>query len=326
MSEDKELNPATSEVPATTQEAAVKPAKAAETNDPAYIIDGILPAHEIHLMGGPSGAGKTTLCFQMLWDIRHNEPVFGLNSHSVPMCYVACDRSKEATERTLQRMRVEVDFPILSLVPLGIAAYNIEYVIEAALKLEPNTRLLVIDAIGSLVPGGKINDYRAVLMFLTKVSALCHKHHITILAMGHSTKVKEGEDFKNARQKFLGSVAWGGFSETMFYIEPANPEDVRDTTRQVLVLPRNGECLDLQYMFNKEGRLIPVGDVNADLVLDTQLLKVDYEALIPTKQLLLWAEESGIPKRTAERWITEAVKGCKLTQVKKGFYKRCRVS
>jgi len=294
--------------------------------DPEYIIDEILPAHEVHLVGGPSGAGKTSLTMQLLKDLRLNQLIFGKQSHSVPLVYVACDRSLEATKRTITRLGVTLDFPIISLIGSGIKR-DIDNVVSNALRLEPNMRLLVIDAIGALTPGGKINDYQVVGDFLIHCSEICRAKGITVKGLGHSTKVKEGEDFKNPRQKFLGSVAWGGFSETMIYIEPSDPSNPTDPNRTIMVLPRNSPSLVLEYAFDQLGRLVPAGDISADLTLDVNLLKVPEGVPITTPQILEWAKPAGIPKRTVERWISDAIKSGKLERVEgrqRGCYRRPR--
>lgn len=36
--------------------------------DDEFIIDSILPKYELHLIGGPPGAGKTTWLFQFIED------------------------------------------------------------------------------------------------------------------------------------------------------------------------------------------------------------------------------------------------------------------
>jgi RecA-family ATPase len=289
-------------------------------SDPEYIIDNIMPAHEIHLLGGPSGAGKTTLAFQMIRDIREGRPVFGYATHSIPICYVSCDRSSASAVRTAARVGVN-DIPTI-IAKRGHR--NIRQVIEDAKALVPNLRLLVIDAIGVLVPGGKINDYGAVMDFLGYCTELCELHHITILAMGHATKTKEGEGFIDPRHKFLGSVAWGGSSDTMLYIESSNPKDPDDPSRRIIVLPRNYPASVLAYTFNNRGHLIPVTEADDELTLDVKLLNVQLGVEVTTSTITGW----GFPasRSTINRWILDAVRTGKLEQVKKGVYRRPRPS
>jgi len=293
-------------------------------SDPEYIIDNIMPAHEIHLLGGPSGAGKTTLVYQMLYEMKIGSPVFGYASHPVPTCYIGCDRSLASGQRTLSRIGVNLHLPTISLINDGVL-FKIDAVVAAALRKVPDCRLIIIDAIGSLVDDGKLSDYRKVQSLLCDATRECQYKHLTMLGLGHTAKVREGEQFKNPRERFLGSVAWGGFSDTMFCIEPTNPEDPRDPGRKVLVLPRNSASLAFDYAFDATGRLVQTQELDTELTLDVNLLKVASGAELTTATIFAWAGE-GAAKRSVERWIAEAIQQGKLERVRRGIYKRPSVN
>ena len=285
------------------------------SDDPEYIIDDIMPAHEIHLLGGPSGAGKTTLAFQMIMDIRSGRPVFGHDSHPVPICYASCDRSSDSAVRTASRVGVNINIPT---VIARRGHRTIRQVIDAAKELVPGLRLLVIDAIGTLVPCGKINDYGTVMDFLGYCTELCEQHHITILAMGHATKTREGEGFIRPRHKFLGSVA-SASCDTMFYIESPNPQDPDDPSRRIIVLPRNYPSCVLAYTFNALGRLIEISQADEELTLDVKILvRLPIGEEVTTATLY----ERGLPTphRTVDRWIAEAVQSSQLERAGRGHF------
>ena len=70
-----------------------------------FLIDGILPANEVHLLGVSSGSGKTTFTFQVfLAQWQKGEPLFGHQSNPVPYVYVSLDRSRSSVTRTLERL------------------------------------------------------------------------------------------------------------------------------------------------------------------------------------------------------------------------------
>src|SRR3990170_2740164 len=64
------------------------------------IIDTILPAREVSILAGASGAGKTTLVMQMLKSLQRNESVFGhVAQHHQRIGYIAADRNWKAYAR-----------------------------------------------------------------------------------------------------------------------------------------------------------------------------------------------------------------------------------
>lgn len=290
-----------------------------------YIISEIMPAREVHIIGGASGAGKTTLLFQMIDQIEKSQPVFGRKSFPLPSCYVACDRSEASLDRTLERMGLKLNISRISLVE-NRGLDTIRAVVDAAFKLEPLMKILYIDAMAVLVPQGKISDYKIVADFLAECGNYCVKRDITIVGLHHATKVKEGERFLNPRQRLLGSVAWGGFSETVILIEPKNPEDPTDDSRSVIVLPRNVSQEVYEFNFNSEGRLEELAPKESlKKLLDEKL----WPLLIPG-QLYRFEAVCGLAdsiklplaQRTIRRWLDDRQTEGKISKPQRGHY--CR--
>lgn len=288
-----------------------------------FLVDEILPAREVHLIGGASGSGKTTFLFQTIEQITNGQLVFGRQSHPAPSCYVACDRSTASIDRTLSRMNMTLAIPRLSLVENRLII-GINGVIGAAKRLVPDLRILYIDAMAVLVPDGKISDYKAVGDFLTHCTEQCNRHDLTMVGLHHATKVKEGERFLNPRQRLLGSVAWGGFSDTVMLVEPKNPEDPTDDTRSILLLPRNAGAESYDFHFNPQGRLqeSPAHESLSKLLDERlwpllqpgQLYKFEaIMALTETQKLL-------VTNRTVRRWLDEKLSEVKIERPKKGHY------
>lgn len=287
-----------------------------------FVVEGLLPRREIHLIGGPSGSGKTTLALEIIEDWRQGKKVFGYTSYPAPFCYVACDRSAASTARTLERIGLSPEtIPIVSLIDANIDEPDFTKVLALARSKVTECRVLLIDAIGVLCPNGKINDYGVVSRFLTRGTRLCNQQDITILGLGHSPKVKKGEAFENPRQRFLGSVAWGGFSDTMIFVEPAEPEDPADPNRKVILLPRNvrGETLD--YQFNDDGRLVCTTVEQTNFLLAQWLTKQADGQTFQTAFIVEEAGRKGVSRAVAFRWIKEQVEAGKLGKAGHGIYK-----
>lgn len=290
-----------------------------------YIIDEIMPAREVHLIGGASGSGKTTLLFQTIDLIEKGQPVFGRASHPMPACYVACDRSTASIERTLVRMGMTLDIPRLSLVENRLIG-NIRSVVDAARKLVPDLRLLYIDAMAVLVPQGKISDYKIVADFLADCGEQCARKDLTIVGLHHATKVKEGERFLNPRQRLLGSVAWGGFSETVILIEPKTPDDPTDDSRSIMVLPRNASQEVYDFNFNSEGRLEEMAPKESfRKLLDEKLWPLLVRGQAYRFEAICGLADSIRPvvaQRTIRRWLDDKQIEGRISKPMRGHY--CR--
>lgn len=289
-----------------------------EHKEPTYMHDKLYPSNEIHITAGPSGSGKTSLEGMYIEDWRKGKPIFGYRTFPAPFCYIACDRSLQSIHATLRRLDLPYkEWPIISLIDHH--ATNIPQILLLARKLVSDVRVLWIDGIHSICPEGKINDYSTVSNFLTNTTRLCQREDITIRAMGHATKVKKGEEFLNPRHRILGTVAWGGFSDTITLIDQADPENVTDSRRIVQLLPRNEEAQVLKYEI-VEGKLVQQTDVS-EMLLDRWVLTQTAGLEVTTEQIHAEGTKMNLSRATITRWIRQASDSGKLQKCGRGCYK-----
>jgi AAA domain len=307
-----------------------RPEMAAERE---WLIQDILPQREIHFVAGPSGAGKTTWLFQMLGDWSRGLPVFGKTSYPVPVAYISCDRSLDTTQRTIERATrgIGLDLPIFCANHMklklhgGKSVENLHRIVRTKCEQEglPPRRLLIYDGFASLCPDGKISDYNTVSTWLGDLADYCRDMDLTIIGLVHSTKTKKGEEFANPRQKILGSVAFAGFSETVFCVEPKSPEDPNDSRRYLYVLPRNSKEQRFLMAFDDAGRLVErseggSGEEGMDFVLES-FLTPGRE--FGTREFVAWAIRKNVPERTAERYLVRAVDRGEVRKLSQGKYR-----
>lgn len=262
-----------------------------------YLIDKILPAHEVHLFGGPSGAGKTRMLFQWLQEWQSKSSVMGFPAKKQPkLGYVAMDRTEPSVRETMDSIFRQ--FPIVmewrSLV--GLANLSAEILVKGYADFD----LLIIDGIASMVPDGKIIDYRVVAQFLASLSAACQKYDTTLLGILHSTKTKENETFLNPRQRIAGSVAWAAYSETIFMLDPIKPDNPEECQRKLFVLPRNAGEFTKLFRFNPSGRLEEVLD--AGLMESEQVvLGIIRTGTSDRREIVQLASQLGISRPSVDR-------------------------
>lgn len=263
--------------------------------------------------------------------------VFGCTSYPRPFVYISCDRSAQCATLTFSRVGIDPDsFPAISL-PETHRAFHLGSVVELAFSYDPKCEVIFIDGFATLVPDGKINDYRIIQRFLTDALHYCQDRNITIVGFVHATKVKEGEKFVNPRQRILGSVAWAGFSDTVILIEPSNPEDPSSGMRDVFLMPRNAKEDLLKYQLNDKGLFEPVDlihggpyEVNPSKSprtrvktdIDRMLDEVAVGEEITHRTICSWGSVIGISQSSVARWINRMCElGC-LIKIRHGLYRK----
>ena len=294
-------------------------------NDPSnWIIEGLMPSREVHLIGGPSGIGKSTWIFQALADWTQGKPIFGYKSNPGKFIYISCDRSDQSVDMTMDR--VEHKFPCFSVVNRKMVGKSYRDILKEALKMEPSAKLIIMDGMTSLCPGGKINDYQVVSIFLNSLTMFCIENNVAILGSVHTTKTKEGERILNPRQRIIGSTAWAAYSDTILIMDPADSTD--ESSKRILeVMPRNAKHVRKILQFSDAGRLEEVDEeapaqAGGEFLLEMFIDNLSFNEDIPGRILMDAARANGIKERTAERSIGKLVEDGKLERAGKGIYRR----
>lgn len=215
-----------------------------------YLIDPILPKHEISLLGGPSGAGKTRWLLDTLLQWEEGHDILGCPSYPVPWAYVSADRSLDSLERTLNDMNIPPKrIPLIPAWDLGLKWHEVLDRVEAT-----KAQLVVIEAFGSFVEPPA--NSRMVKDFLNTTARLIRRTGKTVIGVVESPKMKPHDRYENPRQRISGAAAWGHFSETIFLIEPLKSTDPGSPERVLYMCPRNGAGKVLGLTFDLQGHLI----------------------------------------------------------------------
>lgn len=227
-----------------------------------YLIDSIWPKRQIHLIGGPSGAGKTTLTFQILEDLAAGRDVFGHKSSPESLLYIATDRDDEETARTMDRMHIKPSFPCIGMSDKPEWSKRAErenkpeyvIVLEEIQKAYPQCKTIIWDGFSFMVDGDQ-NKNSDVSKFLRRIHAYIKRQNMTIIGIVNAAKQREDNKILNPRQRISGAAAWAHICNCIFIIEPATPEHPEDSTRNVWVCPRNQRDTKFQMIFTDEGLL-----------------------------------------------------------------------
>jgi hypothetical protein len=299
-----------------------------------YIVDQIFPSNEVHIIAGPSGSGKTRMLHQeFIPRLVAGSDVWGHQCRKPRKCvYFSLDRSIASIADTLRQMKLAPAATILSAInddiPLDIdSMYHIAeqyvpgvevFIIESFLRL-----FRVADDKKTMLQPGNINDYLQVSDFLTTLTRKCMQLGITLMCSTHTTKMRERDLIFSPRERLLGSVAWGAYSDTLVYIGPVKLQDEINNNRRLYIMPRNSAPAEFVYQFDQDGRLVETTQDANDSRLDKYLYEeVNDETEFTRQEVDNWAALQDISKQTVTRWLSNLVDAGYLERVVRGRYRK----
>jgi hypothetical protein len=218
---------------------------------PEFLIDKILPSREVHLLAGPSGAGKTRWLMHMLKNEWEKEiPILGHWSYPVPWCYVAADRSIESVKRTF--WDIDINPSTIDIIPAwGNDRKTLPQISDEIQKRQ--AKLAVIEGFTGFPDGVNPGSVRA---FLCSVQSWCDQDELTIIGVAESPKMKPQERYENPRQRISGCAAWAHYTETVMLLEPKDVRHPKLPERNLYICPRNAKSMEVGGNFDDTGKLI----------------------------------------------------------------------
>jgi hypothetical protein len=286
-----------------------------------WIIDQLFPSREVHIIAGPSGAGKTTWALQTLvWHWQKGEDVLGFKSYPVPWFYISSDRSLQSVHATMKRLGISSEeFMLTSAVDAGI--HDMTYVMKAMFKANPRPKLLYIDGLLNLLPD-KVhpNDNKSVCKWLADQTRRCQLEDITIIGSLHSPKMKRDEWYDNARQRISGGASWAGYADTIVLMELEDSSDpMKRDHRRLTILPRNHAEVVRHLVFTREGKLVDAEEDLRSALFDGFLLtKRQGETFSRETVALVMQTTPG----TVGTWLTQAEKVGLIESFERGKYRK----
>lgn len=302
-----------------------------------WLVEQILPAGEFHVIGGPSGGGKTTLIMQLVTDWTAGRPVFGYASYPRPFVYVSLDRGEKSLRRTLRRCGIDPDtFPYICPLSTTKPVLGFQDLVEHFVKPRfPEViaagGVIIIEGVTTLMPGaGKANDYTATFKFFSYLSAFCSETGISIIGVMHSPKMRESERYLNPRQRLMHSVAIGAIAETIILSEPSFESPIK-LDRIVTVLPRNAPEQEFRMRLDENGMHQPApveeaakvnkGELKASQKFDLHIAGLEVGTEFTTGNIL--EELSGdMSERTIKNGLVQAEADKRIERVSHGRWRK----
>jgi RecA-family ATPase len=288
-----------------------------------YLVDGLLPVNEVHVIAGETGAGKSTWLFDNFinpW--QHEKPVLGRKSHWLPYVIFVNDRSEAGMVRTLQRLGLHpTQFPIKSTITGGTS--TLLQKIEAFHDNNPALKVVFIE--GLHVGQKEGNDYGESSQMMQELNALCQKRKLTIIATTHISKANAQLGAAD-RTSIIGSSATPGMCETVFVLT----KQKKGGRVRLTVHPRNERAITQLYKWTDNGRLVETDDEEEQDRFVTYLNQLESE-MFKTEDVVQFYEkrfkvkrdtaQNEINRALKEKWIKRSIDE-QTGKVKKGYFKK----
>jgi hypothetical protein len=291
------------------------------TANPQYVIRDLFPSKQIHLIFGPAHSGKTTLMMQIMDDWRNGRDVFGYHSHPAPYCYASCTKQLPDVESHMRRIGLDpATIPHLSLQNTSSSRedFNIETLILKAKSLVPDLRVLWLEGLGTICPG-KITEVRDVTEFLRNLMSICRREHLTIIAEMTTVKAREGNSYSYAIDRLPGSNVWSDMTGSKIPIDLADPRDLTDINRIVVLVMRNRASRRLYAAFVDSG-LLAITDRLEVATMDSWLTQQPTPTQVTTKEIHKVGKSLGVSRSSITRWITDQHELGTLNPVSRGVW------
>ena len=202
----------------------------------------------VHLLGGPSGGGKTRWLIPML----HNQwskgqKVMGHKVYPCEWAYVPLDRMMASVEQSFETMGIK-PYQVNIIPALDAGMTRIGQILDAAEYYQ--AKLIVIEMFSYLLEGPHTPE--AIRDWMGAVGRMLHGTGMTIIGTMEAPKMKPKDFYKNPRQRISGHARWGHMAETVMLAEP----NFKDESKRIIgIYTRNDIAEEFDAKFDG-GRLV----------------------------------------------------------------------
>jgi hypothetical protein len=213
--------------------------------------EGWFPKGEVSLIGGSSGAGKTSWAMPLLEKIRKGVDIFGHTSKPRDYRVLLHDRSKKAMQRTVKSLGLSAE-AIDRVIRLTSAQQSRPpaEILEAAVEREPGVECWFIEGLDLWITDP--NKMEVVGPVIDGLQRIATRRNVTVLGTVGSPKQRGKDNKYFGRDSLFGSAALARKVETVVLMALNNDDDP-NSVRRCTVLPRNGRAETLFFEWKAEG-------------------------------------------------------------------------
>jgi len=213
--------------------------------------EGWFPKGEVSLVGGSSGAGKTSWAMPLLEKIRKGTDVYGHTSMPRDYRVLLHDRSKKAMQRTVKALGLPPE-SIRRVIRLSASQQSRPpaEILEGAIEREPGVDCWFIEGLDLWISDP--NKMEVVGPVIDGLQRIATRRNIAVLATVGSPKQRGKDNKYSGRDALFGSAALARKVETVVLMQLHDDNDP-NSIRRCTVLPRNGRAETLFFEWQSEG-------------------------------------------------------------------------
>lgn len=218
---------------------------------PEPMHEGWFPKGEVSLIGGSSGAGKTSWAMPLLEKIRKGTDVFEHTAKPRDYRVLLHDRSKKAMQRTVKALGLSRE-AIERVIRLSTAQQSRPpaEILEAAVEREPGVECWFIEGLDLWITDP--NKMEVVGPVIDGLQRIATRRDVAVLATVGSPKQRGKDNKYFGRDALFGSAALARKVETVVLMQLQDENDP-NSVRRCTVLPRNGRAETLFFEWQSEG-------------------------------------------------------------------------
>ena len=232
----------------------VKRAARAYVLMPREKYDGWFPTASVSVIGGASGAGKTSIMLAMLDAQRKRDTFLGHQGGGLSVAILYADRMSDDNDETLERLGLLGTPMAIDVLPLCWDGEAVLWVLNYLESLPQVPGVLLIEG-GDMLPSDS-SDLKTVAVMIRRFQEIASHYGMAIIfSVGAPKSTKEGKHVL-LRDRIFGSQIWGRMASTIATMSIPSDDDGTGDKRTMDVQHRNAgsEHFDLQYV---NGRLEP---------------------------------------------------------------------
>jgi RecA-family ATPase len=192
-----------------------------------FCVEELLPSAGFSILAGKPKGGKSTMARQLAVAVAKGRTFLGREVEQGTVFYLAIEEKQAEVTAHFRQLGVQEGDPLFTI--CGSVKKNESVArLEAALKINPGTKLVIIDTIFRFVGVKDSNDYIQVNNALEQLQQLARTYGPHIL-MVHHMKKRETEDPMDGA---LGSTAIAGAVDTYIALKVNKAGQRTISTRQ----------------------------------------------------------------------------------------------